>query len=118
LTASSGSSMTPMRHARRRRDPLTALAESVGVFLGFESSLNPADRPALRRGQDVPQAAPAGLPGIHAYLPCFKSAPDERASSAPGMARGASAASNSRAPSASDRSMSRHRRTAASGQSS
>jgi hypothetical protein len=61
---------------------LASLAAGAGAFLVFEWSHKPADRPALRRGQDVPKRLRlryASLAGIDAYLPRFKSAPDESA---------------------------------------
>jgi hypothetical protein len=59
---------------------LVSLAVGAGAFLVFEWSQKPADRPALRRGQDVPKRLRlryASLAGIDAYIPRFKSAPDE-----------------------------------------
>lgn len=59
---------------------LVSLAVGAGAFLVFEWSHKPADRPALRRGQDVPKRLRlryGSLAGINAYLPRFKSAPDE-----------------------------------------
>jgi IrrE N-terminal-like domain len=59
---------------------LASLAAGAGAFLVFEWSHKPADRPALRRGQDVRKRLRlryGSVAGINAYVPRFKSAPDE-----------------------------------------
>ena len=59
---------------------LASLAEGVCAFLVFEWSHKPADRPALRRGHDVPKRLRlrySSVAGINAYVPRFKSAPDD-----------------------------------------
>lgn len=59
---------------------LAALSEGPGAFLVFEWSHKPADRPALRRGEDIPKRLRlryGALAGIDAYLPRFKSVPDD-----------------------------------------
>ena len=58
---------------------LVSLADEVGAFLVFEWSHKPADRPALRRGEDVPKRLRlryASVAGSNAYVPRFKGAPD------------------------------------------
>lgn len=58
---------------------LASLSTGVGAFLVLEWSHKPADRPSLRRGEDVPKhlrVRYGSVAGIDAYLPPFKSAPD------------------------------------------
>jgi uncharacterized protein DUF955 len=59
---------------------LVSLADGVGAFLVFEWTHKPADRPALRRGEDVPKRLRVrygSASGIDAYVPRFKSVPDD-----------------------------------------
>lgn len=59
---------------------LASLYTGPGAFLVFEWSHKPAERPALRRGEEVPQRLRVRygtVAGIDAYLPRFKSAPNE-----------------------------------------
>jgi hypothetical protein len=59
---------------------LASLADGVCAFLVFEWSHKPADRPALRRGHNVPKRLRlryGSVAGIDAYVPRFKSAPDD-----------------------------------------
>lgn len=58
---------------------LISLATVPAAFLVFEWSNKPADRPGLRRGDDIPKRLRlryATLSGMDAYLPKFKSASD------------------------------------------
>lgn len=59
---------------------LISLSTAPAAFLVFEWSNKPADRPGLRRGDDIPKRLRlryATLSGMDAYLPKFKSVPDE-----------------------------------------
>ncbi|TMK99470.1 MAG: ImmA/IrrE family metallo-endopeptidase [Actinobacteria bacterium] len=59
---------------------LASLYTGIGAFLVFEWSHKPADRPALRRGEDVPQRLRVrygSVAGVDTYVPRFKSAADE-----------------------------------------
>jgi hypothetical protein len=59
---------------------LVSLSDREAVFLVFEFSHKPADRPALRRGEQVPKRLRlryATLTGLDAYLPHFKSASED-----------------------------------------
>jgi Zn-dependent peptidase ImmA (M78 family) len=59
---------------------LVSLADNAGAFLVFEWTHKPADRPALRRGQQVPKRLRlryGSIAGSAAYLPKFKSADDD-----------------------------------------
>jgi Zn-dependent peptidase ImmA (M78 family) len=59
---------------------LVSLTDNAGAFLVFEWTHKPADRPALRRGQDVPKRLRlryGSIAASAAYLPKFKSADDE-----------------------------------------
>ena len=59
---------------------LVALAKGPSAFLVFEWIHKPADRPALRRGEDVPKRLRlryATVAGTDTYLPRFKSAADD-----------------------------------------
>jgi hypothetical protein len=59
---------------------LVSVADGTAAFLVFEWSHKPADRRALRRGEDVPKRLRlryASVAGIRAYVPRFKSAADE-----------------------------------------
>lgn len=59
---------------------LISLASAPAAFLVFEWSNKPADRPGLRRGDDVPKRLRlryATVSGVDAYLPRFKSASDD-----------------------------------------
>jgi hypothetical protein len=59
---------------------LASLHGGRGAFLVLEWSHKPADRPAIRRGEDVPKRLRVRygtVAGIDAYLPRFKSAPDD-----------------------------------------
>jgi Zn-dependent peptidase ImmA (M78 family) len=59
---------------------LVSLAGTAGAFLVFEWTHKPADRPALRRGQDVPKRLRlryGSIAGNTAYLPKFKSADND-----------------------------------------
>lgn len=61
---------------------IVSLASGQAAFLVFEWSHKPADRPALRRGDDVPKRLRlryATATGIDAYIPRFKGAPEESA---------------------------------------
>lgn len=61
---------------------LVSLTDKAGAFLVFEWTHKPADRPALRRGQDVPKRLRlryGSIAGSTAYLPKFKSADDDSA---------------------------------------
>jgi len=58
---------------------LVALADQPAAFLVLEWSHKPADRPKLRRGEDVPERLRlryASAASINAHLPRFKSAAD------------------------------------------
>ena len=58
---------------------LVALANAPSAFLVFEWTNKPADRPALRRGEDVPKKVRlryASVAKMSAYLPRFKGADD------------------------------------------
>jgi Zn-dependent peptidase ImmA (M78 family) len=59
---------------------LASLHGGRGAFLVLEWSHKPADRPAIRRGEDVSKRLRVRygtVAGIDAYLPRFKSAPDD-----------------------------------------
>jgi hypothetical protein len=59
---------------------LVSLAGREAAFLVFERSHKPADRPAIRRGESVAKRLRlryATLADVDAYLPHFKSAPDD-----------------------------------------
>lgn len=59
---------------------LISTASGVGAFLVFEWMHKPADRPALRRGEAIPERLRlryATVAGTDTYLPRFKSAPDD-----------------------------------------
>jgi hypothetical protein len=59
---------------------LVEFAERPAAFLVFDWSHKPADRPALRRGEQVPprlRLRYASSSGVSAYMPRFKSAPDD-----------------------------------------
>jgi len=61
---------------------LVSLAQRTAAFLVLEWSHKPADRPRLRRGEEVPQRLRlryATVAMLDAYLPRFKSAPDDSA---------------------------------------
>jgi hypothetical protein len=61
---------------------LASLADGEAAFLVFEWSHKPADRPAIRRGEEVPKRLRlryATLAAVDAYLPHFKSAADDSA---------------------------------------
>jgi IrrE N-terminal-like domain len=61
---------------------LVSLADQPAAFLVLQWSHKPADRPRLRRGEDVPQRLRlryATVAAIDAYLPRFKGAADESA---------------------------------------
>lgn len=61
---------------------IVSLSQEKAAFLVFEWSHKPADRPGLRRGEDVPKRLRlryATVSGINAYIPRFKGAPDESA---------------------------------------
>jgi hypothetical protein len=59
---------------------LVALADGDAAFLVFAWMHKPADRPALRRGEDVPKGLRlryATVGGVHTFLPRFKGAPED-----------------------------------------
>lgn len=59
---------------------LISLSTVPSAFLVLEWSNKPADRPALRRGDDVPKRLRlryAAVSGVQAYLPKFKSAAED-----------------------------------------
>jgi hypothetical protein len=58
---------------------LASLADRPSAFLVFDWSHKPADRPQLRRGEDVPKCLRlryASVAAVDAYLPRFKSVED------------------------------------------